>query len=153
MVLVVNQQRLIWLPLRTLRRQVELLLCCSGYSGWDIGVHFVDNRRIQELNRTYRHKDKPTDILSFPFHEVTVPEVDLPRTGNEDDMNLGDMFLSMPYIWEDCRVNGESPVDRLPVLFTHGICHLMGHDHELDEDYRKMSQREQEILRRFSQLK
>ncbi|KAJ1962500.1 hypothetical protein GGI12_002612 [Dipsacomyces acuminosporus] len=152
MVLVVNHQRLVWLPLRTLRRQVEQLLHCSGYSGWDIGVHFVDNHRIAELNRTYRDKDKPTDILSFPFHEVQVPEADLPNTGLEDDMNLGDMYLSIPYIWQDCRANSESPVERLPILFTHGLCHLMGYDHELDDDYLQMSRREKDILCKFSEM-
>ncbi|ORX68022.1 zincin [Linderina pennispora] len=91
---------------------------CSGYRDWDIGVHFVDNARIQELNRTYRGKDRATDILSA--------EVDLPRTGKEDDMNLGDMFLAMPYILKDCRQHNDALGERLPILFTHGICHLLG---------------------------
>ncbi|KAJ2498823.1 hypothetical protein IWW47_003432, partial [Coemansia sp. RSA 2052] len=89
-------------------------MSCSGYANWDIGVHFVDNKRIQELNMAYRDKDKPTDILSFPFHQVTRPEVDLPKTNVEDDMNLGDMFLSVPYILDSCRQTNESISNRLP---------------------------------------
>ncbi|KAJ2479970.1 hypothetical protein EV174_003866 [Coemansia sp. RSA 2320] len=96
MVLVFNQQRAMWLPLRTIRQQVVSLLACGGYPNWDIGVHFVDNGRIQELNRTYRNMDRATDILSFPFHSVSRPEVDLPKSNLEDDMNLGEMFLSVP---------------------------------------------------------
>ncbi|KAJ1945657.1 hypothetical protein FBU59_002244 [Linderina macrospora] len=68
-------------------------------------------------------------------------------------MNLGDMYLSMPYIWNDCQKHNEALADRLPVLFTHGICHLMGYDHELDADYEKMSRREKEILRKFHALR
>ncbi|KAJ2050975.1 hypothetical protein H4S04_002263 [Coemansia sp. S16] len=93
MVLVFNQQRAIWLPLRSIRHQISILLSCSGYAKWDIGVHFVDNEHIQELNKTYRNKDKATDILSFPFHQVTNPEIDLPKTNLEDDMNLGDILI------------------------------------------------------------
>ncbi|KAJ2438824.1 hypothetical protein GGF42_008168 [Coemansia sp. RSA 2424] len=153
MVLVLNQQRALWLPLRSIRHQISLLMSCSGYANWDIGVHFVDNKRIQELNRAYRDKDKPTDILSFPFHQVARPEVDLPKTSVEDDMNLGDMFLSVPYILDSCRQTNESISNRLPVLLTHGICHLMGYDHEHDSDFEKMAQREDEILQRFYKLK
>ncbi|KAJ1944733.1 hypothetical protein EC988_005914, partial [Linderina pennispora] len=80
-------------------------------------------------------------------------EVDLPRTGKEDDMNLGDMFLAMPYILKDCRQHNDALGERLPVLFTHGICHLLGYDHELDHDYMQMSKREQEILQKYHRLK
>ncbi|KAJ2750197.1 hypothetical protein IWQ56_007081, partial [Coemansia nantahalensis] len=66
MVLVVNRQRAVWLPLRCIRRQVAALLDCSGYAGWDVGVHFIENQEIQDLNRRYRMRDAPTDILSFP---------------------------------------------------------------------------------------
>ncbi|KAJ2744984.1 hypothetical protein GGI20_002521 [Coemansia sp. BCRC 34301] len=152
MVLVFNQQRALWLPLRSIRHQISQLMSCSGYTNWDIGVHFVDNNRIQELNRVYRNKDKPTDILSFPFHQVSTPEVDLPKTNVEDDMNLGDMFLSVPYILENCKQANEPVSRRLPVLLTHGICHLMGYDHESDSDFKIMSQREDEILERFYKL-
>ncbi|PIA16754.1 hypothetical protein COEREDRAFT_8225 [Coemansia reversa NRRL 1564] len=149
MVLVLNQQRLVWLPLRSIKRQIEILLECSGYAGWDVGVHFIDNQRIQNLNRQYRMKDSATDILSFPFHETVSPESFRRHATTEDDRNLGDMFLAMPYIMHHCKANGESLAGHLPVLLTHGLCHLMGYDHEHDADYLRMISREKEILHKL----
>ncbi|KAJ2393343.1 hypothetical protein GGI23_005052 [Coemansia sp. RSA 2559] len=149
MVLLLNQQRAVWLPLRTVTKQVERLMACSGYGAWDIGVHFVDDQRIRHLNKQYRNKDKPTDILSFPFHQIQTPEVDLPRTPTEDERNLGDMFLAMPYIARQCREENDLLPAHLPVLLTHGICHLMGYDHESDTDYLAMRKREFQILNKY----
>ncbi|KAJ2342581.1 hypothetical protein IWW50_003875 [Coemansia erecta] len=151
MVLVMNQQRALWLPLRCIRRQMSALLDCSGYAGGDVGVHFVDNQRIQQLNREYRMKDKPTDILSFPFHTATTDTAESFRdlAITDDERNLGDMFLAMPYIAYYCKENNESLVEHLPVLLTHGLCHLMGYDHEKDTDYRVMANREQNILQKY----
>ncbi|KAJ1664900.1 hypothetical protein IW140_003719 [Coemansia sp. RSA 1813] len=128
---------------------MERLMACSGYSDWDIGVHFVDNQRIRHLNRQYRHKDKPTDILSFPFYHIQRPELDLPKTPTEDERNLGDMFLAIPYILHQCRAENDLLHTHLPVLFTHGICHLMGYDHESDTDYVAMRKREFQILNKY----
>ncbi|KAJ2367528.1 hypothetical protein H4S02_000537 [Coemansia sp. RSA 2611] len=153
MVLVFNQQRHIWLPLRCIRRQVRGLLESSGYGGWDVGVHFVDNERMQQLNRQYRKKDRPTDILSFPFHQAAAPEDFREWAVTEDDRNLGDMYLGMPYIVEQCRKHGETVGEHLPELLAHGLCHLMGYDHELDADYRTMTKREQAILREYSKTR
>ncbi|KAI7828276.1 metalloprotease C21orf57 [Kickxella alabastrina] len=160
MVLLLNNQRAVWLPLRCIKRQIEMLLDCSGYTNWDVGVHFIDNHRMQEINSQYRHKNRPTDILSFPFHQVQglEPESALPKAeqrdglGADDERNLGDMFLSLPYILDDCKSHNEKLTDRLPVLFTHGICHLLGYDHELDTDYRLMAEKERHILNMFNQL-
>ncbi|KAJ1755354.1 hypothetical protein LPJ69_005125, partial [Coemansia sp. RSA 1752] len=149
MVLVANQQRAVWLPMRCIRRQIVALLDCSGYAGWDVGVHFVDNHRIQQLNHQYRLKDKPTDILSFPFHHTKTPEDFRGHATTDDDKNLGDMFLATPYIVHHCRSNNESLPAHLPVLFTHGLCHLMGYDHELDDDFLVMASREKEILQKY----
>ncbi|KAJ2713921.1 hypothetical protein H4R19_002006 [Coemansia spiralis] len=149
MVLVANRQRIVWLPLRCVRRQVAALLDCSGYAGWDVGVHFVGNQEIQALNHRYRMRDAPTDILSFPFHDTAEPESFRATAATDDDRNLGDMVLAMPYIIHHCRANNESLAAHLPVLLTHGLCHLMGYDHEHDADYHRMATRERSILRRL----
>ncbi|KAI9504318.1 hypothetical protein GGI25_004385 [Coemansia spiralis] len=149
MVLLLNQQRAVWLPLRTIRHQMERLLVCGGYADWDIGVHFVDNARIRQLNLQYRNRDKPTDILSFPFHTTKTPEADLPQMPSEDERNLGDMFLAMPYILQQCKDENDRVAAHLPVLLAHGMCHLMGYDHESDADYEAMRKREFEILNKF----
>ncbi|KAJ2756879.1 hypothetical protein IWQ56_006304, partial [Coemansia nantahalensis] len=104
---------------------------------------------IQDLNRRYRMRDAPTDILSFPFHATAEPESFRAAATTDDDRNLGDMFLSMPYVAHHCRANNETLPAHLPVLLTHGLCHLMGYDHERDSDFEKMAARERAILRRL----
>ncbi|KAJ1729938.1 hypothetical protein LPJ72_004712 [Coemansia sp. Benny D160-2] len=154
MVLLLNQQRAVWVPLRTMRRQIERLVACSGYAGWDVGVHLVTDQRIRELNGRYRGQDKATDILSFPFHAAQTPETEmlLKASGDRDDedgRSLGDMFLAMPYILARCREDNDRLAAHLPVLVAHGICHLLGYDHEADEDYEAMRRREFQILSRY----
>ncbi|KAF6385735.1 ybeY metalloendoribonuclease [Rhinolophus ferrumequinum] len=66
-----NLQRAVPLRRAPLRRRLELVRGILGVRKFDLGVVCVDNKRIQHINRTYRGKDVPTDVLSFPFHEVT----------------------------------------------------------------------------------
>ncbi|KAJ1722502.1 hypothetical protein LPJ53_003100 [Coemansia erecta] len=153
---LINQQRSIWLPLRSLRHQLSTLLACANYPEWDLGVHFIPDTQMRQLNRQYRGRDKTTDILSFPFHPVHghAPESMLTSPileglGEMEGRNLGDMFLSLEYVKRDCCRNNEGLVDRLPVLFAHGICHLLGYDHEADEDYRSMRDKERRILETY----
>ncbi|KAJ1675582.1 hypothetical protein EV182_000989 [Spiromyces aspiralis] len=70
MITIINQQQGLWLPMRVIRYQLTGILRQTRYGDWDLGVYMVDSVYMQQLNRTYRNKDKPTDILSFPFHEV-----------------------------------------------------------------------------------
>ena len=63
----------------------------------------------------------------------------LPKLEHEWDHNLGDMVLGMPVIEEACRCDGVRLVDRLPVLITHGLCHLVGHRHSNKDQWEKVS--------------
>lgn len=65
-----NLQRAVPLRRAPLRRQVELVRHILGVRKFDLGIICVDNKRIQHINRVYRGKNIPTDVLSFPFHEV-----------------------------------------------------------------------------------
>lgn len=65
-----NLQRAVPLRRAPLRRQVELLRRILGVRKFDLGLVCVDNRRMQRINGIYRGKNVPTDVLSFPFHEV-----------------------------------------------------------------------------------
>ncbi|KAJ1842662.1 hypothetical protein LPJ73_005730, partial [Coemansia sp. RSA 2703] len=153
---LINQQQSVWLPLRCLHRQVSLLLTCAGYGDWDVGVHFTTDAHIQRLNKQYRLRDSPTDILSFPFHSVHgqppegwAADAMLQGLAPSEGRNLGDMFLSMAYVLRDCKRDNEKLTDRLPILFTHGICHLLGYDHVRDDEYRVMSEKEASILKEY----
>lgn len=60
----------------------------------------------------------------------------LPKVVQEWDKNLGDIILGLPFIQEDCTLDGVQLKDRLPVLVTHGLCHLIGYNHDNDSSWK-----------------
>ncbi|KAF9425626.1 hypothetical protein BGZ94_007374 [Podila epigama] len=138
MILVKNSQKVVNVSKKAVKIQLNLLLSAAGYRKWDIGVCLTGDRTIRKLNAQYRGKDKATDILSFPFAEPIAPGV-LPKPRSNDDKNLGDIFISMRYVENWCKENNVALEDRLSVLYAHGICHLLGYDHETEADYKVVS--------------
>ena len=84
-----------------------------------VGVLFADDRRLRELNRRYRRKDRPTDVLSFP-------------AGGEEG-HLGDIALSSETARRQARRRGHAPRRETRILLIHGFLHLLGYDHETDD--------------------
>ncbi|KAF9205715.1 hypothetical protein BGZ49_003650 [Haplosporangium sp. Z 27] len=148
MILLKNTQSILKLPSQKVKSQIQMLITAAGYSGWDIGVRLTGDKTIRNLNSQYRGKDKPTDILSFPFTEAVKPGV-LPKPISEDDKNLGDIFISVRYVQKWCKEHNVDIEDRLPVLYAHGICHLIGYDHQDDKDYITMKRKEAQILKKM----
>ena len=73
------------------------------------------------------------------FHsQIPIPG-NLPKVDREWDKNLGDIILGVPVIEEVCRCEGVRMVERLPVIITHGLCHLIGHRHGNKEQWRKVT--------------
>ncbi|GLD98523.1 hypothetical protein PINS_up007220 [Pythium insidiosum] len=128
---------------------------CACSLSRDIGVMLTTNEHIRKLNNQYRKKDKPTDILSFPFHKITEPGR-FPSVRFKDERYLGDIYISLPYVQSQCEDPDNEDVtslkERMPVLLAHGICHLLGYDHETDEDYEHMTKAEEYILERFERF-
>ncbi|GJJ77956.1 probable rRNA maturation factor [Entomortierella parvispora] len=148
MILLKNSQLAVKVSNRKVIQQVQLLLSAAGYRDWDIGVCLTGNTKVKQLNSQYRGKDKATDILSFPFAEAIKPGK-LPVPRSEDDKNLGDIFISMKYVNNWCEANKVDIHERLPVLYAHGICHLLGYDHNEDHDYAVMKRKENRILKKM----
>lgn len=88
----------------------------------ELTVAFVNNSQMQSFNNTYRKKNYPTDILSFPVNEVTL----------EQDHYLGDILISVEKAADQARVQGHPLEKELQILLLHGILHLLGYDHETD---------------------
>ncbi|MCA9935111.1 MAG: rRNA maturation RNase YbeY [Ardenticatenaceae bacterium] len=80
----------------------------------------TDDTAVQELNRSFRHEDKPTDVLSFPAGE-TMPGMEA--------VYLGDIAISVPYAERQAAQAGHALVEELQLLVIHGVLHLLGHDH------------------------
>lgn len=97
----------------------------------EINVVFEGDKRLQELNKTFRGKNKPTNVLSFPY---------------EEDPLLGDIFISFDRVAEEAEEQGKRPEHHLLHLVLHGLLHLLGYDHETDEEAQEMENLEIKIL-------
>ncbi|XP_032486209.1 endoribonuclease YbeY isoform X1 [Phocoena sinus] len=143
-----NLQRAVPLRRARLREKVQAVRRALGVQRFDLGVVCVDNRKIQQINRIYRDKNTPTDVLSFPFYE-NLKAGDIPQPEFPDDYNLGDIFLGVEYIFQHCKEN-EDYYDVLTVTATHGLCHLLGFTHSTEAEWQKMYQKERQVLEELS---
>lgn len=110
----------------------------------ELSVTFVDNAEIHALNREFRDKDKPTDVLSFPLFEADEGfEVD-PAIGA---VALGDIVISAERAAEQAEEYGHSFAREVCFLAVHSTLHLLGYDHEVsEEDEKYMNETQEEIL-------
>lgn len=110
----------------------------------EVSITFVSNERIQEINREYRDKDTPTDVISFAMEELGEGEVEL--IGEEMPRILGDIIISIPKAKEQAKEYGHSFIRELGFLAVHGFLHLLGYDHMTKEEEKVMFTRQKEIL-------
>ena len=121
----------------------------------EVSVLLTDNAGIQEVNRTMRGIDRPTDVLSFPSAEYESPadfdgleeqDVFNPETG---EYILGDILISAEKVRSQAAEYGHSERRELAFLTAHSMLHLMGYDHEDEEERRIMEERQEAILQRI----
>ncbi|WP_111413764.1 rRNA maturation RNase YbeY [Billgrantia lactosivorans] len=106
----------------------------------EVTVRIVDSEEGRTLNRDYRGRDKPTNVLSFPFDAP--PGVSLPL--------LGDLVLCHPVVAREAREQAKRLVDHYAHLVIHGMLHLLGHDHLEEAEAEAMERLEREILADFT---
>lgn len=125
------------LPLESLHRSAERLLRRVGHGGSELSILLVSDQGMRELNRNYRGKDQPTNVLSFPMQEGT----EIP-----DGALLGDIVISTDTASREAREMRIPYRQRLNWLLIHGLVHLLGYDHERSaEEALLMAGREQEL--------
>lgn len=115
----------------------------------EVGITLVDNERIREINREYRHKDKATDVLSFPM--LNMKNGELTTEPEEYDMDenrilLGDIVISLEMGRWQAEEYGHSAERELAFLVAHGMLHLLGYDHETEQDESLMLKKQEELL-------
>ncbi len=129
-VLISNRQKEVKIPtgIRLLiRRCCSAVLAMEGFEGpAEVSVSFIDNEQIRQLNAEFRHKDAPTDVLSFPLGENGVYDQN-PETGA---YTLGDVVISVPKAIEQAKLYGHSLRREIGFLTVHSMLHLLGYDHE-----------------------
>jgi len=108
-----------------------------------VAVALIDDRAMRKLNRTYRGKDKPTNVLSFPAGEST----DAAPSGRRPaSLPLGDVAIALGTVEREARAQGKSVSDHLAHLMVHAVLHLLGYDHESDPDAERMELLERKAL-------
>jgi len=145
MITLQNTQRTYKLDSTKYKKIVAAMLHALAYDDFDIGIIFCSEKRMAEYNQSYRAKPGATDVLSFPFHEHLKAGERIIAT-SDDDKNLGDILLC-PAIIDKKRLDWDRSLDeQIVILLAHGIAHLLGHDHETDEDYAQMQKVEDRLL-------
>lgn len=101
-------------------KDIELILCYNDY--------------IQEINNQFRQKNTPTDVLSFPYENM-------PMTP------LGSIVISVDFVQDKAEFYNHSFEDELTLLFIHGLLHLLGYDHEIDNGEHRA--KEEELIKKY----
>ncbi|ADU52250.1 protein of unknown function UPF0054 [Thermaerobacter marianensis DSM 12885] len=121
---------------------VERLLAAEGLAvPVEVSLTFVDDAAIHELNRRYRGKDAPTDVLSFPQleqEEIAALRDPVPAVLGPDLLPLGDVVISLERAAAQAREYGHSLDREVGYLLAHGVLHLLGYDHPDAEGERLM---------------
>ncbi|WP_434615822.1 rRNA maturation RNase YbeY [Azospirillum sp. B2RO_4] len=110
----------------------------------ELSVVLADDELVHRLNREYRGKDKPTNVLSFALTEAEEPEA-------QDGMPvmLGDVILAYETVAREASEQGKSFKDHMTHLVMHGVLHLLGYDHETDDEAEEMEALETRLLATF----
>lgn len=113
-----------------------------------VGVSLTDNENIRKINSEQRGIDRETDVLSFPILEFENGEL-IENTGDvfEDKLILGDIVLSLEKVLEQSGEYGHSFERELGYLVCHSVLHLLGYDHENDDERAVMRQKEEAVLK------
>lgn len=123
----------------------------------EVSLTLVSKQRIHEMNRTFRSIDHPTDVLSFPLLSFPAPgdfsEVEAdPDSFNPDsgEVMLGDIVLSTAHIKAQAKEYGHSEKREYAFLIVHSMLHLLGYDHETEEEEKVMTGMQERILTKLA---
>jgi len=107
----------------------------KNLSDKDIELIITSNDEIQQINKEHRSIDKPTDVLSFPYEDMPMSP-------------LGSIVISSDYVEMKAKELGHTQANELTLLFIHGLLHLIGYDHEVDNG--EMREEEEKLIKKFN---
>jgi probable rRNA maturation factor len=121
-----------------LARVARGFLRALGLQGCELSLSLVDDAQIRAVNRAWRQKDKPTDVLSFPAGDQPLGEGQL--------RPLGDVVISLETARARAREEGRPLKAELARYLAHGLLHLLGHDHHQKAEAARMAREEKRLL-------
>lgn len=140
-----------WGEEATVRAEIERAISAATEVGRfdlppyaELSVVLTDDAHIRALNRTWRGKDKPTNVLSFPAGEQH--EAEISDDYADPPLLLGDIVVARETLVREAEEEEKSVADHFTHLLVHGFVHLMGYDHEDDAEAEEMEALEAEIL-------
>lgn len=110
----------------------QVLSVSESDSDYECVIRLVDETESQQLNSSYRGKDKSTNVLSFTYDEI--------------DNYLGDLVVCLPVVEREAKEQNKTRQDHMAHMVVHGVLHLLGYDHEINEEAEEMEALECAIL-------
>ncbi|WP_315168178.1 rRNA maturation RNase YbeY [Metaclostridioides mangenotii] len=142
-IILENRQDKINLEDELLEKLNDIIIECLHYEGYDddydVSLSFVDNKEIKELNSEFRGIDKETDVLSFPLLDDEF-DVEL------GEVSLGDIVVSLEKALDQSIEYNHSIEREVCFLVCHSMFHLLGYDHDTEENTKVMRHKEEHIL-------
>ncbi len=135
---IVRRYRGKGLSTRKLKPLALSILQLTGHERSELTIGLIGDTEMRKLNAKFRHKDYPTDVLSFPAEKDLPEGVDL----------LGDVIISIDKARQQAKERGRPLPEEIVTLLIHGVVHLLGYDHERSaKDARIMGRLEKKIFR------
>ena len=136
------------------RQVVSIVLSEVGFSDLfdqiEVSVILTNDAEVQELNNSHRGYDKPTNVLSFPAHDISPKNFAEIKNTSSDFVMLGDIVFGYETVLMEARAQGKEVAKHYAHLLVHSILHLLGYIHENDAEALEMEALEVRLLSKMS---
>lgn len=134
------------LPALDLRRLAEVVMEAEGLpSDSEVTILAVADEQMADYNQRFLSREGPTDVLAFPLEQLEPGQIPS-RPVNGPPLNLGDVIIAPAYIHRQANDRQVAFADEMALMVTHGILHLLGYDHNEEEEAQAMEHREAHLL-------
>ena len=123
-----------------LNKIVSTILEQEKMSDCVINLRLLNDKEMKKLNMQFRQKDKTTNVLSFPNDDISVKQT----------KNIGDIAISVEYVKAEARKEGKTFDDHIIHMLAHGVYHILGYDHENNENAMIMENKEIQTLKKIN---
>ena len=123
-----------------LNKIVSTILDQEKMSDCVINLRLLNDKEMRKLNMQFRQKDKTTNVLSFPNDDISVTQT----------KNIGDIAISVEYVKAEAKKEGKNFDDHIIHMLAHGVYHILGYDHENNENAMIMEYKEIQTLKKIN---
>jgi len=123
-----------------LNKIVSTILDQEKMSDCVINLRLLNDKEMRKLNMQFRQKDKTTNVLSFPNNDISVKQT----------KNIGDIAISVEYVKAEAKKEGKTFDDHIVHMLAHGVYHILGYDHENNENAMIMENKEIQTLKKIN---